>query len=70
MKTKMSQLYFAKRAKQGWKGEGSAKVNESKRSIKLTESEVIDLIEKNPKNIWVRAKILLQWEKVQFSGNF
>jgi hypothetical protein len=45
-KTKMSQLYFAKRAKQGWKGEGSAKVNESKKSIKLTESEVIDLIEK------------------------
>ena len=25
---KMSQLYFAKRAKQGWKGKGSAKVNE------------------------------------------
>lgn len=45
-KTKMSQLYFAKRAKQGWKGKGSAKVNETKKSFKLTESEVIDLIEK------------------------
>jgi hypothetical protein len=45
-KTKMSQLYFAKRAKQGWKGEGSAKVSESKKTIKMTESEVIDLIEK------------------------
>jgi hypothetical protein len=28
-KTKMSQLYFAKRAKQGWKGKGKAKVSES-----------------------------------------
>jgi len=45
-KTKMSQLYFAKRAKQGWKGKGSAKVNESKKTLKLTENEVVDLIEK------------------------
>jgi hypothetical protein len=44
-RTKMGQLYFAKRAKQGWKGEGSAKVNESKKTLKLSESEVIDLIE-------------------------
>ena len=28
-KTKMSQLYFAKRAKQGWKGKGKAKVGET-----------------------------------------
>ena len=42
-KTKMSQLYFAKRAKQGWKGKGKTKVNES---IQLTESEMINLIEK------------------------
>jgi hypothetical protein len=28
MKEKMSELYFAKRAKQGWKGKGKAKVNE------------------------------------------
>jgi hypothetical protein len=28
-RTKMSQLYFAKRAKQGWKGKGKAKVSES-----------------------------------------
>jgi len=41
-KTKMSQLYFAKRAKQGWKGEGKAKVKES---VKLTESELVNLIE-------------------------
>lgn len=44
-RTKMGQLYFAKRAKQGWKGEGSAKVSESKKTLKLSESEVIDLIE-------------------------
>lgn len=42
-KTKMSQLYFAKRAKQDWKGKGKAKVKES---FQLTESEMIDLIEK------------------------
>lgn len=42
-RTKMSQLYFAKRAKQGWKGKGKSKVKES---IKLTENEMIDLIEK------------------------
>lgn len=42
-KTKMSQLYFAKRAKQGWKGKGKAAVKES---IQLTEDELIDMIEK------------------------
>ena len=42
-KTKMSQLYFAKRAKQGWKGKGKAKVSES---IQLSEEELIDLIER------------------------
>jgi uncharacterized protein YukE len=41
-KTKMSQLYFAKRAKQGWKGKGKAAVKES---LQLTEEELIDLIE-------------------------
>lgn len=41
-RTKMSQLYFAKRAKQGWKGKGKAAVEES---LKLTEEELIDLIE-------------------------
>ena len=41
-RTKMSQLYFAKRAKQGWKGKGKAAVKES---IQLTEDEMIDLIE-------------------------
>lgn len=41
-KTKMSQLYFAKRAKQNWKGKGKAKVTES---ILYTESDLIDLIE-------------------------
>ncbi len=41
-KTKMSQLYFAKRAKQGWKGKGKAKVTES---ILFTESDLVDLIE-------------------------
>lgn len=42
-KTKMSQLYFAKRAKQGWKGKGKAKVTES---ILFTETDLIDLIER------------------------
>jgi|694.fasta_scaffold00207_69 hypothetical protein len=42
-KTKMSQLYFAKRAKKDWPGKGKAKVNES---VKLTENEIIDLIER------------------------
>lgn len=42
IKEKMSELYFAKRAKQGWKGKGKAKVKES---ISLTESELIELIE-------------------------
>ena len=41
-RTKMSQLYFAKRAKQGWKGKGKAAVKES---LQLTEEELIDLIE-------------------------
>ena len=41
-RTKMSQLYFAKRAKQGWKGKGKAAVKES---IQLSENELIDLIE-------------------------
>ena len=41
-KTKMSQLYFAKRAKQGWKGKGKAKVTES---LIFTENELISLIE-------------------------
>jgi len=41
-RTKMSQLYFAKRSKQGWKGKGTAAVKES---IKLTENELISLIE-------------------------
>ena len=41
-RTKMSQLYFAKRAKQGWKGKGKAAVQES---LQLTEEELIDLIE-------------------------
>ena len=41
-RTKMSQLYFAKRAKQGWEGKGKAKVKES---ILYTESDLIDLIE-------------------------
>ena len=38
----MSELYFAKRAKQGWKGKGKAKVKES---IRLSEEELINLIE-------------------------
>jgi len=42
-KTKMSQLYFAKRAKQGWKGKGKAKVTES---LIFTENELISFIEK------------------------
>ena len=37
-RTKMSQLYFAKRAKQGWKGKGKAKVTES---LIFTENELI-----------------------------
>jgi hypothetical protein len=41
-RTKMSQLYFAKRAKQGWKGKGKAAVKEN---LQLTEEELIDLIE-------------------------
>lgn len=51
-KTKMSQLYFAKRAKQGWKGKGKAKVDETRyrivsngQSAIFTENEVIDMIE-------------------------
>ena len=41
-RTKMSQLYFAKRAKQGWKGKGKAKVTES---LIFTERELVSLIE-------------------------
>lgn len=51
-RTKMAQLYFAKRSKQGWKGKGKAKVNESVYSLVLdgkryiySESEMIDIIE-------------------------
>ena len=51
-KTKMSQLYFAKRAKQGWKGKGKAKVDETYYRIKVngematfSENEMIDIIE-------------------------
>ena len=42
IRKKMSELYFAKRAKQGWKGKGKAKVKES---IRLSEEELINLIE-------------------------
>lgn len=41
-RTKMSQLYFAKRAKQGWKGKGKAAVKEG---LRLTEDELINIIE-------------------------
>jgi hypothetical protein len=51
-KTKMSQLYFAKRSKQGWKGKGKAKVDESIYSLSIDgekylyeENEMIDIIE-------------------------
>lgn len=45
-KTKMSQLYFAKRAKKDWPGKGKTKVAESKNgSYTLTEDEMINLIE-------------------------
>lgn len=51
-RTKMAQLYFAKRSKQGWKGKGKAKVDESLYSIVIdnqrfvfNESEMIDVIE-------------------------
>jgi hypothetical protein len=51
-RTKMSQLYFAKRAKQGWKGKGKAKVEETYYRIKVdgematfSENEMIDIIE-------------------------
>ncbi len=52
-RTKMSQLYFAKRAKQGWKGKGKAKVDETQYRLLsngefalFTENEIIDMIEK------------------------
>lgn len=52
-RTKMSQLYFAKRAKQGWEGKGKAKVDETMYRLSIdgetaifTESEIIDVIEK------------------------
>ena len=51
-RTKMSQLYFAKRSKQGWKGKGKAKVDETYYRIKIdgematfSENEMIDIIE-------------------------
>ena len=45
-KTKMSQLYFAKRAKKDWPGKGKTKVAESKNdTYTLTEDEMINLIE-------------------------
>jgi len=50
---KMSELYFAKRAKQGWKGKGKAKVKEQilyrlsdgENQELFTENEIIDMIE-------------------------
>ena len=76
-KTKMSQLYFAKRAKQGWKGKGKAAVKEG---IQLTEDELISMIEKivmeqkaqkvksniadkTPKGLEVTEKVLRQDKK-------
>lgn len=63
-KTKMSQLYFAKRAKQGWKGKGKAKVEETMYRIStdgesalFTENEVIDMIEKIVKEEKVKSNI-------------
>lgn len=96
-RTKISQLYFAKRAKQGWKGKGKAKVGEEveegneftgalakakeqgkkeftvggktypvkeskKITLRLTETEMIDLIEKivneqTPKGLAVTNKV-------------
>jgi len=41
-KTKMSQLYFAKRAKKDWPGKGKSKVSEN---VQLTEEEIVELIE-------------------------
>jgi hypothetical protein len=41
-KTKMSQLYFAKRAKKDWPGKGKSKVSEN---FQLTEEEIVNLIE-------------------------
>jgi len=103
-RTKMSQLYFAKRAKQGWKGKGKAKVGEgemeegnafsgalakakeegkkeftvdgktypvkeSKKNIlTLTETELVDLIERivneqTAKGLAVTNKVLAQDKK-------
>jgi len=42
-KTKMSQLYFAKRAKKDWPSKGKVKVGES---VQLSEDELITLIER------------------------
>lgn len=102
-RTKMSQLYFAKRAKQGWKGKGKAKVGEEveegneftgalakakeegkkefsvggktypvkeskKNTLTLTETEMIDLIERivneqTAKGLAVTNKVLAQDKK-------
>lgn len=103
-RSKMSQLYFAKRAKQGWKGKGKAKVGEGemeegneftgalakakkegkkeftvggktypvkeskKSTLTLTESEMIDLIERivneqTAKGLAVTNKVLAQDKK-------
>jgi hypothetical protein len=56
-RTKMGQLYFAKRAKQGWKGKGKAKVNES---LIFTENELISLIEKKYNTEWYFALLSIR----------
>lgn len=63
-KTKMSQLYFAKRAKQGWKGKGKAKVDETYYKVNVdgefalfTEEEMINLIEDIVKEEKVKSNI-------------
>lgn len=60
-KTKMSQLYFAKRSKKGWPGKGKTKVSES---LQLTESEMIDLIEK----LVIEAKEKSNIKKISAKG--
>lgn len=63
-RTKMSQLYFAKRAKQGWKGKGKAKVSESAKTYVFNEEQMINIIEriineqKKPKGLAVTDKVL------------
>ena len=61
IREKMSELYFAKRAKQGWKGKGKAKVKES---FQLTENELIGLIQ----NI-VEAESKKQGKNIKTVGN-